>query len=158
MRTATLSLIAYALLAVLPGCGSNRTELGYGFYRLDDPAWHIIRRERTEDGEIIDQNWWPDRYELGHNRLFMSFPNGKDVLFCLCRQEDRPLTPSDSDEFIEHLQSTTFFVALRLETAAFEELGTYEEYIAPLDPNDPVRLQIDGGFMIIAGLAEMFGK
>jgi len=153
MKFFSMNLIALLVTCVLCGCGAKRTELGYGFYELDDPAGHIIRRERNGEGEVIDQNWWPSSYNLKGRSLLFSSKTDKCLIFCL--SPDGSIAPKDAvtrEESLKFLHSTVEIIVLRLDEAAFHELGTYNDFAARFDPDDPIRVQVDQGFNFIAGL------
>lgn len=145
-------LVAGVLLLLALGCSPKRTELGYGFYQLEKPAGNIIRRERDENGQIVDVTWYPDRVIDESNMFVFGVRHGNTQYFGTIPADYKPdpELPRTFESVVEMLRSTVVFHALHLDRAEIERVGTYNDFVLELDEEDPLRMTFDGGLGLIA--------
>ncbi len=155
--TQTIAILVLGVVA-LSGCRAKREELGYGFYSINKPEWQVIRRERDENGDIVDVVWFPDRVIDDEHRFLFGCGDQHNLVYAKVPVDIEPLPniPRTHRAYLDRLHSIVTFTAIRLERAEIEELGTYADSFGKLDESHPARLNVDTMFEVFIGITTFF--
>jgi len=143
--------VALSVANWVVGCGPKRTELGYGFYRVGPD---IVRRVPSDDGKIVDENWWPSRFSGDWPPMVIGTSRGSHHVWVELSKVDlvseKFTTKHDLDEY---LQNHCTLITLDISIPEYQELGTYTDTMATLDPEDPRRELAELSYSMALGFA-----
>ncbi|GAB5496484.1 MAG: hypothetical protein Phyf2KO_15640 [Phycisphaerales bacterium] len=157
MNRAVVFLLAVSSV-ILVGCkGPNRIELGYGFYELEEPSGKLVRRERDEDGKVVDRVWVEgyDGWVEGGSQVIARFDTRVLVQHFPDMQD---LDLSDTGAQLARMRERSTYTLILLKSAKKQELGTIDDIIENYDEHDPVRMAAEFPYQMMGQVAEWLGE
>ncbi len=144
-------MIAGVFLFLILGCGPRRTELGYGFYRV---GTDIVRRVPTDDGKVVEEDWWPRKYSGEQPPMVTGTSRGKHYVWVELSNVDLVSNHFTTKHNLDtYLQNQCLVISLDISIPEYQELGTYADAMATFDPEDPRRELVEMSYSMILGFA-----